>query len=155
MQSLEKLTAEKIISLLPQACIDILVETYLKEDKIYNLATFVEVDDSTVLEHWDKYWYFTFSKDRFIGASSCIPNKPYYSNDEVCIYCLPRSGYTNIFYSRDASITKTSIIYSTHHELTYIQYTWSWWNMSTPIRKNSRGDILKDDPITARYFIVG
>ena len=107
MLSLKQITAQSILKTLPQECIEELITTYYDRDREYDLKTFVEVDTPP-----DKCWFFTFHHGWFVAASAYHPTNPGYTTDKknVKIYCLPRSKFNEIFYTKDNLLTPTSII---------------------------------------------
>ena len=113
MQSLEQLSAKKIISLLPQACIDTLINELVYKDKSYDFASFTLTKDN---ECPANCWYFIFVNGEFYGASfTTVPSKTSSKWNNFKIFCIPRSGFNEVFYC-DHIVTVNSVICSSLKE---------------------------------------
>ena len=154
MQSLETLSADKILSLLPNSCIETLINRYYQNEKVYDLTTFVEWQQSNSTPQ--DCWYFVFGDEGvFIGAFTQPPSQrtcqPYIV---VSIYCLPRSGYNQLFYYQGPQLKSDSIIYATSYDTPPDDFP--LYLDTTSIIKESQGNLFiwgLEKVVEAIYFV--
>ena len=139
MQSLQQITAKRLLSLLPEPCFKILAETYMSNNKSYHLPSFIEVNLDELANLQREWWYFIFNHRKFLTACSSHQVNIYQDSDTYKIYCLPRSGWNEVFYSYDLTLSSSSTLYSTlreppsttiafHTYLMQDRYVYSIWN---------------------------
>ena len=96
MQHLSELTAEKIIAILPEECLDKLRQALVSE-KIYNLSTFVEMDKIP-----DDGWFIVFEENygaySYLGITGHIPSFWFTqvgTSSSLHAYWIPKTGFND------------------------------------------------------------